>query len=220
MLCGWFFSLLGEALWFVYQCGSLSLTLNTLVLSTLRVWHIRKIVNDGENDNGLLCPGSKYKFGFRPCEVYCNILVAKKLVCKFDHTHVFLSLYSCGHLHIYASCQYRELKGILLFSHRTIIKMLKQNSMKKLIEILVRHSNGYKWITFAAQEEGEDQHKKRPSLLIILPTAVAVLLILSFMICYLWRRVIKSRGNSNFSILRPPLTMKWSTQQPYKRWRY
>ncbi|XP_030954774.1 receptor-like serine/threonine-protein kinase SD1-6 [Quercus lobata] len=45
----------------------------------------------------------------------------------------------------------------------------------------------------AAQGEDEDQHNKSHRLLIILPTAVAVVLLLSSIICYLQSRVIKSR---------------------------
>ncbi|GMY35681.1 receptor-like serine/threonine-protein kinase SD1-6 [Fagus crenata] len=46
----------------------------------------------------------------------------------------------------------------------------------------------------AAQGEDEDQHNKSRRLLIILPTTVAVMLLVCTMICYLWSRVIKSRG--------------------------
>ncbi|XP_059462180.1 G-type lectin S-receptor-like serine/threonine-protein kinase At1g11330 isoform X2 [Corylus avellana] len=58
--------------------------------------------------------------------------------------------------------------------------------------------NDDNWVlSRAAQVEGEDQHKKRPSLLIILPTTVAVLLILGTMICYFRQKVIKLRENVN-----------------------
>ncbi|KAF3960146.1 hypothetical protein CMV_015118 [Castanea mollissima] len=54
--------------------------------------------------------------------------------------------------------------------------------------------NDDNWVlSRAAQGEDEDQHNKSHRLLIILPTAVAVMLLLSSIICYIQSRVIKSR---------------------------